>query len=221
MASTLWLVQTTGVAVGEVEGNGVGVDAAVGLVETPGSEQEARIDVAAATASSPGAVLRISVIRAAARKGAEAPSEGAAPGQEDSRSKSMKFGVVLPGGTATQQLEQAVVAEESGWEGGTKYHGRHYHYECDRTDLTEVGRPVQARIPIWVVGVWPRPKSMQRVLRCDGAVPQIEIAGRDVVARDPLGDATPQRRADARDSRSPQQRTALRLSAGLTGRLRL
>ena len=191
----------------------------------------------------------------------------------------MKFGVVLPGGTATQQLEQAIVAEDCGWDGvfvweagygvdawgllaamavrtrrvmlgtlltplpwrrpwkvasqvatldqlsggrailtvglgaistdlpltgevidlpmraeyldegidlirtlwdgGTKYHGRHYHYECERRDLTEAGQPVQARIPIWVVGVWPRPKSMRRVLRCDGIVPQIEIAGRE------------------------------------------
>jgi alkanesulfonate monooxygenase SsuD/methylene tetrahydromethanopterin reductase-like flavin-dependent oxidoreductase (luciferase family) len=29
----------------------------------------------------------------------------------------MKFGVVLPGGTAAQQLEQAVVAEDAGWDG--------------------------------------------------------------------------------------------------------
>ena len=43
---------------------------------------------------------------------------------------------------------------------------------------TEVGQPVQERVPIWVVGVWPRPKSMRRVLRCDGVVPQIEIPGR-------------------------------------------
>ncbi len=191
----------------------------------------------------------------------------------------MKFGVVLPGGTAVQQLEQAIVAEESGWdgvfvweaaygvdawtllaamatrttrvrlgtmltplpwrrpwkvasqvvtldqlsagrailsvglgaistdlpltgevidlrvradhldegidliralwEGGTSYHGRHYLYQCDRTDLAEVGTPVQGRIPLWVVGVWPRPKSMRRVLRCDGLVAQIEIAGRE------------------------------------------
>jgi hypothetical protein len=190
----------------------------------------------------------------------------------------MQFGVVLPGGTATQQLEQAVIAEQSGWdgvfvweaaygvdawsllaamamrttrvklgtlltplpwrrpwkvasqvatldqlsagrailtvglgaietdlpmtgevidlpmraeyldegidlirtlwEGGTKYHGHHYHYQCERDDLTEVVRPVRERIPIWVVGVWPRPKSMRRVLRCDGVVPQIEIPGR-------------------------------------------
>jgi len=29
----------------------------------------------------------------------------------------MKFGVVLPGGTATRQLEQAILAEECGWDG--------------------------------------------------------------------------------------------------------
>src|SRR5579859_3486570 len=63
------------------------------------------------------------------------------------------------------------------WEGATRYHGRHYHYECDRTDLVEVGRPVQERIPIWVVGVWPRPKSMRRVLACDGVVPQFDGDG--------------------------------------------
>src|ERR1041384_2899235 len=30
----------------------------------------------------------------------------------------MRYGVVLPGGSATEQLEQAILAEESGWDGG-------------------------------------------------------------------------------------------------------
>ena len=38
---------------------------------------------------------------------------------------------------------------------------------------------VQERIPVWVVGVWPRPKSMRRVLRCDGIIPQFEVEGRE------------------------------------------
>lgn len=184
----------------------------------------------------------------------------------------MNFGIVLPGGTAAEQLEQAVMAEENGWdgvfvweaafgvdawallgamaartnrvrlgtmltplpwrrpwkvasqvvtldqltggrailavglgavttdlpttgevtdlkgratlldegidrvrhlfEGGTSFHGEHYDFESVRDDLTEVGRPVQDRIPIWVVGAWPRPRSMARVLRCDGVVAQ-------------------------------------------------
>ncbi len=65
------------------------------------------------------------------------------------------------------------------WAGQTSYHGRHYTYQCERDDLARVGRPVQQRIPIWVVGVWPRPKSMRRVLRCDGLVPQYQVGDRE------------------------------------------
>jgi Luciferase-like monooxygenase len=185
----------------------------------------------------------------------------------------MRFGFVLPGGTATQQLEQAVLAEEAGWDGifvwevawgvdawsllaaiaarterirlGTlltplpwrrpwkvasqtatldqlsngrailavglgatttgldrmgeitdrriraemldesidlihrlwqgelKFSGRHYNIDLSaREDLYRVGHPVQQpRIPIWAVGAWPRPRSMRRVLRCDGLLP--------------------------------------------------
>jgi alkanesulfonate monooxygenase SsuD/methylene tetrahydromethanopterin reductase-like flavin-dependent oxidoreductase (luciferase family) len=75
------------------------------------------------------------------------------------------------------------------WEGGTSYHGQHYHYATDRDDLTRAARPVADRIPIWVVAVWPRPKSMRRVLRCDGVIPQYSLD------RDPVPD-------DARAARS-------------------
>jgi alkanesulfonate monooxygenase SsuD/methylene tetrahydromethanopterin reductase-like flavin-dependent oxidoreductase (luciferase family) len=57
------------------------------------------------------------------------------------------------------------------WAGGTSYHGSHYDYEVETGDLAAVGSPVQARIPIWVVAIWPRPKSMRRVLKCDGVIP--------------------------------------------------
>src|SRR6201998_1247769 len=58
------------------------------------------------------------------------------------------------------------------WEGGRSYHGRYYDYETGRLDLSAAAKPVQDRIPIWVVGVWPAPRSMRRVLRCDGIIPQ-------------------------------------------------
>lgn len=62
------------------------------------------------------------------------------------------------------------------WQGGTSHHGHHYDYEGgSRPDLVAAVRPVQERIPIWVVGVWPRPKSMRRVLRCEGVVPQYQL----------------------------------------------
>jgi alkanesulfonate monooxygenase SsuD/methylene tetrahydromethanopterin reductase-like flavin-dependent oxidoreductase (luciferase family) len=58
------------------------------------------------------------------------------------------------------------------WSGAREYQGTHYRYGCARDDLAEAVAPPRDRIPIWVVGVWPRPKSMRRVLRCDGVLPQ-------------------------------------------------
>jgi alkanesulfonate monooxygenase SsuD/methylene tetrahydromethanopterin reductase-like flavin-dependent oxidoreductase (luciferase family) len=93
-------------------------------------------------------------------------------------------------GDATDLRERAALLDEGIdlirhlWSGGTNFHGRHYHYECGRDDLTAVAQPVQERIPIWVVGAWPRPKSMRRVLRCDGVVPQYELGGRDATPGD-------------------------------------
>lgn len=59
------------------------------------------------------------------------------------------------------------------WQGRLRYAGRHYNIDlAARDDLARVAMPVQQpRIPIWVVGAWPRPKSMRRVLRCDGLLP--------------------------------------------------
>ncbi len=65
------------------------------------------------------------------------------------------------------------------WAGRHSYHGKHYVFETGRIDLGRVARPVQERIPIWVVGVWPRAKSMRRVLRCDGIIPQYQLEGRE------------------------------------------
>jgi alkanesulfonate monooxygenase SsuD/methylene tetrahydromethanopterin reductase-like flavin-dependent oxidoreductase (luciferase family) len=58
------------------------------------------------------------------------------------------------------------------WHGGRSFHGEHYHYQTGRLDLSAAATPVQDRIPIWVVGVWPALKSMRRALRCDGVIPQ-------------------------------------------------
>jgi alkanesulfonate monooxygenase SsuD/methylene tetrahydromethanopterin reductase-like flavin-dependent oxidoreductase (luciferase family) len=77
-----------------------------------------------------------------------------------------------------ERLDEGIDLIHHLWGGGRSYHGRHYQYECDRDDLARAGRPVQARIPVWVVGVWPRPKSMRRVLRCDGIIPQYQFDGR-------------------------------------------
>jgi hypothetical protein len=72
------------------------------------------------------------------------------------------------------------------WNGTLTYSGEHYEIDISgRTDLEQAARPVQSRIPIWVVGVWPSEKSMTRILRADGLLPHVK---RD----DQLVDITPE-----------------------------
>ncbi len=54
------------------------------------------------------------------------------------------------------------------------YDGQHYHLKLTQLDLQYYPpKPIQQpRIPIWVPGIWPRLKSMRRVLKCDGLLPQ-------------------------------------------------
>ncbi|ADB29645.1 Luciferase-like monooxygenase [Kribbella flavida DSM 17836] len=76
--------------------------------------------------------------------------------------------------TRAAMMDEGIDLIRALWTGSLTYHGEHYRYDSTRDDLTQVGRPVQERIPIWVVGAWPRPKSMRRVLRCDGVLPQFQ-----------------------------------------------
>jgi hypothetical protein len=56
------------------------------------------------------------------------------------------------------------------WRGGPfSLSGEHYRVD----EMTMLPRPVQApRIPVWVVGVWPKAKSLRRALAWDGIIPQ-------------------------------------------------
>jgi alkanesulfonate monooxygenase SsuD/methylene tetrahydromethanopterin reductase-like flavin-dependent oxidoreductase (luciferase family) len=76
-------------------------------------------------------------------------------------------------------LDEGIDLIRTLWAGGRSYHGQHHRYETGRLDLSRAATPVQDRIPIWVVAVWPAPKSMRRVLRCDGIIPQYQPAGRE------------------------------------------
>ncbi len=71
------------------------------------------------------------------------------------------------------------------WTQHPRHEGPRYRYAFpgDRS-LLEVGRPIQHRVPIWVVGLWPRARSMRRVLRCDGIVPQYDLGGREQTPED-------------------------------------
>ncbi len=80
-------------------------------------------------------------------------------------------------GEETRRKERAELLDEgldilTGlWRGQPfQYDGRHYHVRP--TQFNVPPPPLQKpRIPIWVVGVWPRLKSMQRVARYDGLLP--------------------------------------------------
>jgi alkanesulfonate monooxygenase SsuD/methylene tetrahydromethanopterin reductase-like flavin-dependent oxidoreductase (luciferase family) len=76
--------------------------------------------------------------------------------------------------TRAEMLDEAIHLIDGLWTGRLRYQGRHYRVDFEaRTDIPTSVAPVQQpRPPIWVVGVWPRPKSMERALRCDGLIPQ-------------------------------------------------
>jgi hypothetical protein len=55
--------------------------------------------------------------------------------------------------------------------GGKPFSFKGEHYSVN--EMTMLPIPVQLpRIPIWVPGVWLKPKSMDRALRWDGIIPQ-------------------------------------------------
>ena len=86
-----------------------------------------------------------------------------------------------------ERLDEGIDLIRELWAGGRSYQSRHYTYTEGTVDLARAARPVQERIPIWVVGAWPRPRSMLRVLRCDGVIPQYQLGGRDGTPDDAAG----------------------------------
>jgi alkanesulfonate monooxygenase SsuD/methylene tetrahydromethanopterin reductase-like flavin-dependent oxidoreductase (luciferase family) len=69
------------------------------------------------------------------------------------------------------------------------YDGKHYHLKL--TLLNEMHYPPkpvqQPRVPLWCVGIWPRKKSMRRVLKCDGMIVEqasIDDQAKDITAND-------------------------------------
>jgi alkanesulfonate monooxygenase SsuD/methylene tetrahydromethanopterin reductase-like flavin-dependent oxidoreductase (luciferase family) len=81
-------------------------------------------------------------------------------------------------------LDEGIDVIQALWSGRRTYAGEHYTYRTGRIDLSEAVKPVQQPIPIWVVAVWPRPKSMRRALRCDGVIPEYQLDGRTAAPDD-------------------------------------
>jgi alkanesulfonate monooxygenase SsuD/methylene tetrahydromethanopterin reductase-like flavin-dependent oxidoreductase (luciferase family) len=71
-------------------------------------------------------------------------------------------------------LDEGIVLMRRIWRGDLAFSGAHYRVDLrDRHDLAEAGTPVQDEIPLWVVGVWPRERSLRRALRCQGVIPEV------------------------------------------------
>ena len=71
-----------------------------------------------------------------------------------------------------EMLDEGIDLMRTLWRGNLKFNGKHYDIDlAEREELLGALKPVQPTVPIWVVGGWPRPKSMRRVLRCEGVLP--------------------------------------------------
>jgi hypothetical protein len=82
-----------------------------------------------------------------------------------------EFGEVTDRKTRAELLDEGLDILTGLWRGQPlNYNGK--HYKIKETKFYPPPPPVQKpRIPIWVVGAWPRMKSMRRVLRYDGLLP--------------------------------------------------
>ncbi len=73
--------------------------------------------------------------------------------------------------TRAERLDETLAILTGLWSGEPfGFDGRHYRFEPMRFVPVPVQRP---RIPIWVVGAWPAERSMARVLRYDGLLPNV------------------------------------------------
>jgi hypothetical protein len=86
-----------------------------------------------------------------------------------------KVGEVVERKARAQMLDEALAILLGLWSGQAySFHGTYYQIEEMTFQPTPLQRP---HIPIWVVGAWPRIKSMRRALRYDGIVPSKLLPG--------------------------------------------
>lgn len=82
-----------------------------------------------------------------------------------------QFGEQTDRKVRAELMDEALDIVQGLWRGQPfSYSGKHYTVE--ECTFSNPPPPVQQpRIPIWVVGLWPRRKSMDRLLRYDGIIP--------------------------------------------------
>lgn len=84
-----------------------------------------------------------------------------------------EFGEVTDRRIRSELLDESIDILTGLWQGEPIEH-QGKHYQITKTNFEPGPATVQKpRIPIWVVGAWDWPRSMQRVLKCDGILPAI------------------------------------------------
>ncbi len=84
-----------------------------------------------------------------------------------------QFGEVTDRKIRAELLDEGLEILTGLWRGQPfAYSGKHYHVREAKFNVPPPPMQ-QPRIPIWVVGAWPRPKSMLRALKYDGLLPAI------------------------------------------------
>ncbi len=96
------------------------------------------------------------------------------------------FGEVTDRKTRAELLDESLGILTGLWKGQPfSYEGK--HYQIRPAQFNPPPPPTQKpRIPIWVVGLWPNPRSMRRVVKYDGILPARQNEKREFV------DITPQ-----------------------------
>jgi hypothetical protein len=81
-----------------------------------------------------------------------------------------KVGEAMDLKVRADRLDEGLAIIDGLWKGTAyTFAGKHFQLE----GMTMIPPPVQKpRIPIWVVAVWKRPKSLRRILSWDGVIPQ-------------------------------------------------
>ncbi len=85
------------------------------------------------------------------------------------------FGEVTDRKARAELLDEGLDILTGLWRGDLfDYNGKHYHVKKEPWHTPKAPPLVQQpRIPVWVVGAWFREKSMQRVARYDGLLPNV------------------------------------------------
>jgi len=87
-----------------------------------------------------------------------------------------EFGEVTDRKVRAELLDEGLEIVSGLWRGQPfQFDGLHYHVR-PASFFPPPPPAQQPRIPVWVVGAWPRPRSLQRALRWDGILPARMVA---------------------------------------------